>query len=213
MLSDNAPSSKKSKFITGAGVKESAKDHPATRAGNFMALHGELDRLEDMIMEGGPRVFGHTVVDEEKVCRQIDQIRMAIPESIAKAEEILQYRDDIIADAEKYVEQIVKKAQADAQRLVDDSTIVRQADLEATQLRRRTQEDCDQMRFQTAQEIEQMRRQAQADLEMLQHQVHHEVDSLQRSADDYSDRTLAGLESQLLDMLKIVQNGRQSLRR
>ncbi|MFN3926119.1 MAG: hypothetical protein ACK4QL_02095 [Pseudanabaenaceae cyanobacterium] len=204
---DNVPSNRKP--ITGIKVTD-VKD-PVTRAGNFMALHAELDRLEDMIIEGGPRVFGHTVIDEEKICRQIDQVRLAIPESIAKAEEILQYRDQLIADAEEYVEKLVKKAQTEAQRLVEESVIVRQAELEATQIRRRTQEECDQLRLQTLQEIEQMRRQAQAELELIQQQVRQEVDMLQRSADDYCDRNLASLESQLLEMLRVVQNGRKSL--
>lgn len=208
MISENLPSQRKSK-ITGVGINE--KD-PVARASHVVNLHNELDRLEDLIMDAGPRVFGHTVVDEEKVCRQIDQVRLSIPESIAKAEEILQYRDEIIADVEKYVEQVTKKAQTDAQRLVEESVILRQADLEATQLRRRTQEECEQLRFQTVQEIEQLRRQAEADLQMLHHQVHTEVSAMERSADEYSDRTLAGLETQLLDMLKIVQNGRHSLR-
>jgi len=205
MISENLPTNRKTSPITGVD--------PGTRAGNFMALQGELDRLEDMVLEGGPRVFGHTVIDEEKICRQIDQIRAAIPESIAKAEEILQYKEELIADAQQYVEQLLKKAQNDAQRLVEESVIVRQAELEATQLRRRTQEDCDQLRFQTMQEIEQMRRQAQNELEMLHKQVMHEVETMQRDADDYTDQTLARLESQLLDMIKIVQNGRHSLRR
>jgi cell division septum initiation protein DivIVA len=208
MISENLPSQRKSK-ITGVGIND--KDL-VSRATNVMSLHNELDRLEDMIMDGGPRVFGHTVIDEEKICRQIDQVRLAIPETVAKAEEILQYREEIISDVEKYVEQVTKKAQAEAQRLVEESVILRQADLEATQLRRRTQEECEQMRLQTMHEIEQMRRQAEADLQMLHHQVHSEVTAMERSADEYSDRTLANLESQLLEMLKIVQNGRQSLR-
>lgn len=205
MISDNLPSNRKSSPIAGAD--------PVTRAGNFMALHGELDRLEDMILEGGPRIFGHTVIDEEKICRQIDQIRAVIPESIAKAEEILQYKEELIADAQQYAEQLVKKAQLDAQSLVEESVIVRQAELEATQIRRRTQEECDQLRFQTMQEVEQMRRQVQSDLERLHKQVMHETESLKRDADDYADHTLANLESQLLNLLKIVQNGRHTLRR
>jgi len=205
MISENLPSNRKSSAVTGADS--------VSRAVNFMALQGELDRLEDMVLEGGPRIFGHTVIDEEKICRQIDQIRAVIPESIAKAEEILQYKEELIADAQQYVEQLLKKAQHDAQRLVEESAIMRQAELEATQLRRRTQEDCDQLRFQTMQEVEQMRRQAQHDLEVLHKQVMHEVETMQRDADDYTDQTLASLESQLLDMLKIVQNGRHSLRR
>jgi cell division septum initiation protein DivIVA len=182
------------------------------RAEYFMNLHRELDRLEEMLLESGPRIMGRTMIDEEQVCRQIDQVRLAIPESIAKAEEILQLKQEIMDDADAYAEEVMVAAETQARKLVEDSVVLRQAEAEASQLRMLTQQECEEMRVQTMNEINQMRRQAQKEWESLRQRVTEEVDDMQRGADEYSDRILGNLETQLIDMLKIVQNGRKELR-
>ncbi len=185
---------------------------PVQRADYYMSLHKELDHLEEMVLESGPRVMGHTVIDEEKLCQQIDRVRLSVPESITKAEEILLYKQDLIAEAQQYAEDLIKSAELRASQLLEESLIIRQAEQEASQIRRETQEECEQMRLQALNEVNQMRRQAQKDLDNLHQIVSSEVQDMQRGADEYSDRVLGNLESQLIDMIKIVQNGRKELR-
>lgn len=182
------------------------------RADFNMNLHRELDKLEEMLLESGPRVAGRTMINEEKICRQIDQVRISIPESIARAEEILQYKQEIIGEADQYAEEVEAATQMRAVKMLEESTIVRQAELEASQLRRRVQEECDEMRMQTLNEINQMRRQAQKEWDTIRHQVNAEAEDMQRGADEYSDRILGSLEGQLIEMIKIVQNGRKEIR-
>ncbi len=182
------------------------------RADFNMNLHRELDKLEEMLLESGPRVAGRTMINEEKICRQIDQVRISIPESIARAEEILQYKQEIIGEADQYAEEVEAATQMRAVKMLEESTIVRQAELEASQLRRRVQEECDEMRMQTLNEINQMRRQAQKEWDTIRHQVNTEAEDMQRGADEYSDRILGSLEGQLIEMIKIVQNGRKEIR-
>ncbi|PZV11334.1 MAG: hypothetical protein DCF20_19700 [Pseudanabaena sp.] len=187
---------------------------PATapRADYYMSLHKELDHLEEMVLESGPRVMGHTIIDEEKLCQQIDCVRLSVPESIAKAEEIILYKQDLVAEAQQYAEDLIKSAELRASQLLEESVIIRQAEQEASQIRRELQEECEQLRSQTINEVNQMRRQAQKDLDLLHQRVTGEVQDMQRGADEYSDRVLGNLESQLIDMIKIVQNGRKELR-
>jgi cell division septum initiation protein DivIVA len=187
-------------------------DRLTDRAEFYMNLHRELDKLEEMLLESGPRVAGRTMINEEKICRQIDQVRVSIPESIARAEEILQYKQEIIAEAENYAEEVEANTQMRAAKMLEESVILRQAELEAGQLRRRVQEECDELRMQTLNEINQMRRQAQKEWDTLRQQVNTEAEEMQRGADNYSDRILGNLEGQLFEMLKIVQNGRKELR-
>jgi len=182
------------------------------RADFNMNLHRELDKLEEMLLESGPRVAGRTMINEEKICRQIDQVRISIPESIARAEEILQYKQEIIGEADQYAEEVEAATQMRAVKMLEESTIMRQAELESSQLRRRVQEECDEMRMQTLNEINQMRRQAQKEWDTIRHQVNAEAEDMQRGADEYSDRILGSLEGQLIEMIKIVQNGRKELR-
>ncbi|MDX2254419.1 MAG: hypothetical protein NW214_02785 [Pseudanabaenaceae cyanobacterium bins.39] len=205
MLIENSTAGSKSSDISYNGSATS-------RADFYMTLHKELDQLEEMVLESGPRVMGHTVVDEEKLCQQIDRVRLAVPESIAKAEEILMYKHDLVEEAQLYAEDIIKSAELRASQLLEESVILRQAEQEANQLRRQVQEECEQLRSQTLNEVNQTRRQAQKDLDILHQRVTGEVQDMQRGADEYSDRVLGNLESQLIDMIKIVQNGRKELR-
>ncbi len=191
-------------------IDNNGSDH---RAEYYLNLHRELDKLEDIILESGPRIIGRTVIDEEQVCQQIDHVRLSVPESIAQAEEILRYKQDLVAQAQQYAEEIIQAAERRASQLVEESVILRQIEQEGNQLRRQVQAECEELRNQTLNEVNQVRRQAQKDLEAMEKRVTAEVQEMQRGADDYSDQVLGSLESQLLDMLKIVQNGRQELRR
>jgi cell division septum initiation protein DivIVA len=183
------------------------------RADGFLALHRELDRLEEMLLDSGPRIMGRTVIDEERVCQQIDRVRLNIPPAIAKAEELLQMRQEILEDAERYAEQIEASAKARSERMLEESGIVRQAEQEAERLRRTVHQECEELRQQTLEEVNQMRRQTQKEIDALRQRIAAESDDIQRGADEYSDRSLATLEMQLIEMLKIVQNGRKELRR
>lgn len=211
MLTENSTASTKSNNGNYNGSTANGSV-PMQRADYYMSLHKELDHLEEMVLESGPRVMGHTVIDEEKLCQQIDRVRFSVPESIAKAEEILLYKQDLVAEAQQYAEDLIKSAELRASQLLEESLIIRQAEQEASQIRRAIQEECEQLRSQTLNEVNQMRRQAQKDLDSLHQRVTSEVQDMQRGADEYSDRVLGNLESQLIDMIKIVQNGRKELR-
>lgn len=179
----------------------------------FMNLNKELDKLEEMLLESGPRMMGRTMIDEEKICQQIDLVRLTIPDSIAQAEEILRYKQQIFADAEKYATDVIKTAEQKAAKLVEDSVILRQAEVEAYQLRHQIQQECEQLQSQTMNEINQVRRQAQKEWEAMRTKAITESEEMQRGADDYSDRMLGNLENQLVEMLKIIQNGRKEIKR
>lgn len=178
----------------------------------YMKLHEELDKLEELVIDTGIHFMGKAILDEEKLCQQIDQVRLAIPESIAKAEEILQYREQIISESERYAQRTIEMAQQRAERLVEESVIVRQAEAAAQELRRQTERECEEMRNQVINEVNQMRKQAQKEWETLRQRVAEEVEEMQRGADAYSDQILSNLEAQLLEMLRVVQNGRKELR-
>ena len=207
MLTENPPTINKS-----SNGNYSSEIAPVHKADYYMGLHKELDELEVMVLDSSLRLMGHTVVDEEKLCQQIDRVRLSVPESIAEAEEILQYKQDLINEAQQYAQDLIKSAELRASQLLEESVIIRQAEQEASQIRRELQEECELVRSQTLTEVNQMRRQAQKDLDMLHQRVTGEAQDMQRGADEYSDRVLGNLETQLIDMIKIVQNGRKELR-
>jgi cell division septum initiation protein DivIVA len=207
MLTENSTASNKSNNGNYNGEGDAVQ-----RADYYMSLHKQLDELEVMVLDSSLRLMGHTIIDEEKFCQQIDRVRLSVPESIAKAEEILLYKQDLITEAQQYAEDLVKSAELRASQMLEESLIIRQAEQEASQIHRELQQECEELRVQTLNEVNQMRRQGQKDLDSLHQRVTGEVQDMHRGADEYSDRVLGNLESQLIDIITIVQNGRKELR-
>ena len=59
-----------------------------------------VDRLEELFNKSRPVWFTHSViVDEDRMLDLIDQMRVAIPEEIRKAQQIISQRDRILAQA------------------------------------------------------------------------------------------------------------------
>lgn len=156
-------------------------------------------------------VWRRTAVDEELLIEQLDLIRLSLPECFHEAETIVRHKEEILLQAEQYAQEMLETAERRATQIMNESGIVRQAEMQAQQIRQRVQQECEAIREQTIAEIDRMRRQAQQELEDMQRMAIAECEEIQAGADDYADRTLQDMESQLAEMLRIVRNGRQQL--
>ena len=173
----------------------------------------EIDRLEDMIMDGFRiPIVNKTLVDEETITRQLDEIRINIPDCYAQALEILAQREKMINDAQNYAQKIVENAQRKASQLLEESRIVRQAEDHAQQMLRQVQDDCKNLQRKTMSEVEQVRGKIQHEATHMKKQAIVEADEIHREADNYADSVLSRLERDLGEMLRIVSNGRQQIR-
>ena len=172
----------------------------------------EIDRLEDMIMDGFTiPLVSKTLVDEESITRQLDEIRINIPDCYTQALEILAQREKIVTDAQNYAQKIVENAQRKASQLLDESRIVRQAEDRAEQVLRQVQDDCKNLQRKTMSEVEQIRNKIQQEATQMKKQAIVEADEIHREADMYADSVLSRLERDLGDMLRVVSNGRQQI--
>ncbi|MBD2101341.1 hypothetical protein [Leptolyngbya sp. FACHB-261] len=188
------------------------QDPPNVRSGG-LNIQRELDRLEEMVLDS-PRfpLSKRTLVDEEQLLEQLDQIRLNLPSAFEEAEEVLNQKDEIIGQANRYAQEVIEAAKQQASQLVEESGLLRQVEVEANQIRRRLQQEIEEARSAAMAEIAQMRRQAQSEWEAEYQRAVAERDQIQRGADEYADQTLSGLEQQLNDLMRIVRNGRQQLR-
>ena len=95
-----------------------------------------VDRLETLA-NGGWRIplTTRTVIDENAFFDIIDQMRVSIPQEVARASELLQEKDRVLAAAGEEAERIVKEAQEKAARLLDEHEIVAGARGEAERIR------------------------------------------------------------------------------
>jgi len=160
-----------------------------------------------------PRVpfTGRTLIDEDQLLDQLDAIRLNLPPAFRQAVQILQQRQTLMTEAERYAEDLILAAEQQAAQILDEMGIVRQAEQMAQHLKAQAQADCDSLRSQVMAEIETLQMQAQREWEALRQKALTEQAMIQEESDAYADQVLSQVEQQLSQMLRIIQNGRSHL--
>lgn len=151
------------------------------------------------------------MIDEDKLLDQLDAIRLNLPPAFRQAVQVLQQRQDLIADAERYVQELLAMAEQQSAQILDELGILKQAEEMAQHLKAQTQADCDQLRNQVVGELQRMQQQAQQEWQVQHQQALAEQTMIQEEADAYADQVLSQVEKQLSEMLRIIQNGRNQL--
>ncbi len=159
----------------------------------------EIEKIANTLLEGvSVPLTDLIVVDGGVILDHLEAIKENLPATLAVSIEIVQQRQAIIQQARNQAQSIIKKAQMESEEILSDSRIRRQAELEASQIKFEAERECEQMRQVTAQEIEKRRENA-----------NHEYEQIQHEADRYAQTVLNDLQSQLTQMLSVVENGRQ----
>ena len=84
-----------------------------------------IDRLEELFNESRPIPFTHNViVDEDRMLDLIDQMRVAIPEEVKKAQQIIASRDRTLAQAQEEANRTLALAREKSEALVERDAIV-----------------------------------------------------------------------------------------
>ena len=152
----------------------------------------ELDNLKETILSSSRVPFTElAIVDEDLLLDRILYIQENLPLELATAIEIVNRRQEIIADAQGYACLIVKSAEEKAERMLQESAIVRQAELDGAKIRLKTEQECEQLRQNALAECE----------------------AMQMDTENYVDAVLEDLENRLRETISIVHNGRQGLNR
>ncbi len=94
-----------------------------------------IDRLEEILNESRPFPFTRNViVDEDRVLDLIDQMRVAIPEEVKKAQQLLAQRDRVLAQAQEEANRTLALAREKSEQLVERDAIVQAAHVRAEQI-------------------------------------------------------------------------------
>lgn len=197
----------------GQDIENGYSSHSA-KANQGLELQQQLQRLEEIIVLDGFKVplSGKTFIDEELLLTQLLAVERSIPETIHAAEKILHQRDEIIARAKQYAQELVKSAEQRAAQIADEQTIIQQAEAEAQQLRNQIQQEIEEIRRRNISEVERVRRQTQQEVDGMRQNALKERDQIQRESDQYADRVLGDLERQLGEMVRVIKNGRVQLK-
>src|ERR1700710_1519012 len=94
-----------------------------------------IDKLDQLVHEAKAVPLTDQVrIDREEIWEILDQMRATIPEEIKQARWIVKERQEMLAEAKRVAERLVKEARERQAQLVSDEEVVRQAEREAEQI-------------------------------------------------------------------------------
>jgi cell division septum initiation protein DivIVA len=106
-----------------------------------------VDRLEELFNESRPIPFtNNVVVDEDRMLDLIDQMRVAIPDQVKKAQKLVAERDRTLAQAQEEAQRTLQLARQKGDGLVERDSIVEAAQARADQILEQAQLDAEATR-------------------------------------------------------------------
>lgn len=130
-----------------------------------MSIDDLLDLMDDTLEDAFTvPLTGKRMVDAEKLRDIIDDIRLNLPTEIRQAKAIVKDRADIVADARKEGDVIIKKAEERAEVIVSEQEIVKRSKAKATEILQTAQQNSREMRQSVANYCENILRQTEEQL-------------------------------------------------
>lgn len=131
-----------------------------------------IDRLEELFNESKSIPLTRNVmVDEDRMLDIIDQMRIAIPEEVKKAQQLLGQRDRVLAQAQEEANRTLDLARQKADQLTSKETVVQEAQRRTEQILAQARADADNTRADADDYVMRSLTQLQAELERISNQV------------------------------------------
>ena len=140
-----------------------------------------VDRLEDLLNQSRPLWFtNNVIVDEDGMLDIIDQMRVAIPEEVKKAQQFLAQRDRILAQAQEEANRTIAIAREKSEQLVERDAIVQAAQARADQIIEQAHVDVEKTRFEADEYVVETLTKLELELDRNLNQVRNGIQTLQR---------------------------------
>ena len=112
-----------------------------------MDIQHLVDRLEQVLNDSSRvPLSAFLLVNEDRIYSIIDQMRVAVPEEIKRANRIEAEKERILAQANEEAERIRELAKQEAEELVDRDTITMSSQQRADNILERARRDADALR-------------------------------------------------------------------
>jgi len=152
-----------------------------------------VDRLEELFNESRPIWLTHSViVDEDRMLDLIDQMRVAIPEEIKKAQQVVSQRDRILAQAKEEANRTIALAREKAEKRLEDNEIIQSANLRADQIIEQAHKEAAATQREADRYILESLTNLEVTMDRLLSQVRNGINTLQRevyaSSEEEQDR-------------------------
>jgi len=164
------------------------------------SIYKHLDLLEHLI-DDAAGIYKFKFINADQFLDVLDKSRARLPEEIREAEEILQQRDDIIAEAQRRAEQVIAMARRQAETMLQESELLKAVQAEVERIRK-----------QVVAEVEQMRREAMAEAERIRMEGEEEAQRTREGADHYAESVLTRLDVDLNNLAEIVTESQSIVR-
>jgi vacuolar-type H+-ATPase subunit H len=133
-----------------------------------------IDRLEELFNESKAIPLTRNVmVDEDRMLDIIDQMRIAIPEEVKKAQQLLGQRDRVLAQAQEEANRTLEIARQKADQLVAKDMLMQETQRRADQLLAQARAEAENTRADADDYVVQSLTQLQEELERISNQVNH----------------------------------------
>ena len=144
-----------------------------------------IDRLEELFNESRAIPFTHNVVvDEEKMLDLIDQMRVAIPEEMKKAQQVMTQRDRILAQAQEEANRTLALAREKGEELLERDSIVQSAQSFAEQKATDIISEADQTKIEADQYVIETLTNLELELERYLNQVRNGIRTVKETQAD-----------------------------
>jgi F0F1-type ATP synthase membrane subunit b/b' len=111
-----------------------------------MDIQHLVDRLEQVLNESPRLPMNYLLVNEDRAFNIIDQMRVAVPEEVKRANRIEAEKDRILAQAQEEAERIRELAKQEASELVKRDAITASAQQRADNILERARRDAEALR-------------------------------------------------------------------
>lgn len=126
---------------------------------NSYSIEELIEMLEDLLSEATRVPFGKkSMVDVDKMSEVITDMRMVLPMEIQQAQKVVLDKNNIIAEAKREAESIIRKAEQRRSELLDENELVREARRRATEMLNAEQNHCTDLRASTNDYVDKMLR-------------------------------------------------------
>ena len=139
-----------------------------------------IDRLEELFNDAKAVPFTHNViVDEDRMLEIIDQMRIAIPEEVKKAQQVVAQRDRVMAQAQEEANRTLTLSREKAESMVQKDMVVQDAQRRAEQIVAQARADAEATRMDADNYVVDSLMQLQDQLARLSNQVNNGIRAVQ----------------------------------
>lgn len=178
----------------------------ATATYKQTTIYKHLDLLEHLI-DDAVGLYKFKFINADEFLDILDKARARLPEELREAADVLQTRDEIVAESQRRAEQIITTARRQAEQMLHESELLRAVQAEVERIRK-----------QVVTEVEQMRREALAEAEKIRLEAEEDASRVREGADGYAENVLSRIDADLnqlaqhvQDSQSIVKNGQRLL--